>query len=96
MAIFSEQWFLLKLQVLAHCACYLLNRHDTIPAAVFSNWEREVSKRDERLYLIRAETVWNPIHFGASFPPPHLFFILNMDLWADSFSQVAEQLEHKP
>lgn len=65
MAIFSEQWTLLMLQVLAHCACFLLNRHDTIRAAVFSNWKRDVSKNDERLYLICAETVWNLTHFGA-------------------------------
>lgn len=65
MAIFSEQWSLLMLQVLAHCACYLLNSHDTIPAAVFSNWKREVSKNNERLYLVHAETVGNLTHFGA-------------------------------
>lgn len=56
MAIFSEQWSPLMLQVLALCACFLLNRHDTIQAAVFSNWKKEVSKNDERLYLICDET----------------------------------------
>lgn len=32
------------LQALTHRACYLLNRHDTIRAAVFSNWEEKFPK----------------------------------------------------